>query len=247
MVYLFIQCFLLINTLLHLHHIGTGITLYAIGSSLVHKYRLKKYLRSYYRTMLEKLSRVGYNARLAGLLYYTNNHRPESENRLSDESKSKHTEQTPSLQVREFAKVMTVQMGMACREASKRIISSPSTSLSSTLHVSVLSLPPNSQMQMQETQGLEVYLVMDGSGLLSVDGESVRIFRSCTFSIDPYKRRHLVNKGKQDLVFVRISDGGTKYDDTNFDLVTPLPKSKRRRTIDMFLEGFNTISNCASG
>lgn len=228
-----------------MHCEGTGITFYALGSALIHKYRLKEYLRSYLRSTIEKLKLTSNSARLF-LQKYSGDNNLDTEKRLVKLSKNTELCLKPlQLQVKEFVKLVSIQIGTTCRGAIKRIISSPSTSLSSTLHVSVISLPPNSQMRIQESQGLEVYLVMDGSGILNVDGESARLYPSCTFTIDPYKKRCLVNKGKSDFVFIRISDGGSIYDNSNYDVASTLPKSKRRRTIDMFLEGFNAISNCS--
>ena len=78
--------------------------------------------------------------------------------------------------------------------------------------------------------------------MLCRDGEEdVQIHRGDTFAINLFVQRHIINKRRNELIFFRVSNGGSECDDNEYDVVVKLDKA-RRRTVDLFLEGFSAFS-----
>lgn len=141
----------------------------------------------------------------------------------------------------------TIPIGLNCPNATKRILGSPSLSLTSTLHCCLITIPSNSQLRSREARGVEIYYVLDGSSVLCRDcEEDVRIRKGDTFIVNPFVQRHVINKGRNDLVFLRVSDGGSECDDDEFDVVVKLAMA-RRRTADLVLEAFSMLSDRTGG
>lgn len=59
----------------------------------------------------------------------------------------------------------------------------------------------------------EVYYVIEGEGMMSIDGEEARVSPGDTVYIPPGARQHIANTGTGDLVFLAIVDPAWRAQD----------------------------------
>ncbi len=59
----------------------------------------------------------------------------------------------------------------------------------------------------------EVYYIMEGEGVMHIDGESCPVKRASTVYIPPKAVQSITNSGKQDLVFICIVDPAWRKED----------------------------------
>lgn len=72
--------------------------------------------------------------------------------------------------------------------AGLRSLVSPNTAATSTLVCSALSLPPGSQMAPRQAVGVELYYVVQGTGILAKENnEEVSIARGEAILVDPWR------------------------------------------------------------
>eukprot|EP00816_Leptocylindrus_hargravesii_P009127 CAMPEP_0196810396 /NCGR_PEP_ID=MMETSP1362-20130617/10225_1 /TAXON_ID=163516 /ORGANISM="Leptocylindrus danicus, Strain CCMP1856" /LENGTH=279 /DNA_ID=CAMNT_0042185377 /DNA_START=160 /DNA_END=999 /DNA_ORIENTATION=- len=230
--------------------IAIGMTIYGIGSSQIRRHRIRERMRASYIAWAKRLRQSG--TPLASMPYAIMSYLFQ----LSlDDNEHDGTEANNSLsmtkaaiadhnQVTEALQLKATPIGaLNCPDATKRILGSPSISLTSTLHCCLITLPSYSRLRSQEARGVEIYYILDGSSVLCRAGEEdVQIHRGDTFTVNPFVQRHIINKGRNELVFFRVSDGGSECDDDEYDFVVKLDNA-RRRTVDLILEGFSAFSN----
>jgi mannose-6-phosphate isomerase-like protein (cupin superfamily) len=109
------------------------------------------------------------------------------------------------------------------------MIVTPNTAATSSLHVSVLTLPPGTEMASQYAPAVELYYVLSGTGLFSQQGvfETASISKDDAFVVDPNAIRWLSNsKGIEELVLLRVTDGGAQYNGTGANAIRYDPNRK---------------------
>ena len=63
------------------------------------------------------------------------------------------------------------EVDLGISRASMRILASPNSLISSTLHASQFTLPPGSRTRPREAKGAEFYYVLQGCGIFTTNGE----------------------------------------------------------------------------
>ena len=212
-------------------------TCYALGVSVLKRYRIREHFRNYWNTWLRQMKTKIKQTKDKYLITSLDSGEEEDTQVEADQI---------SMEVIDILELVAKPMGTECKGAFKRTITSPSTALSSTLHISMISLPSYSQTKQQEAKGLEVYVVMDGNGLVYQNEESAQVHSGKSFTINPYSTFCIVNKSRHELTYLRISDGGESYDNDEFDIASKIISSKKRRkTLDLLLDGLSKLS-CSS-
>eukprot|EP00549_Striatella_unipunctata_P017166 CAMPEP_0118673648 /NCGR_PEP_ID=MMETSP0800-20121206/445_1 /TAXON_ID=210618 ORGANISM="Striatella unipunctata, Strain CCMP2910" /NCGR_SAMPLE_ID=MMETSP0800 /ASSEMBLY_ACC=CAM_ASM_000638 /LENGTH=200 /DNA_ID=CAMNT_0006568747 /DNA_START=247 /DNA_END=849 /DNA_ORIENTATION=- len=106
-----------------------------------------------------------------------------------------------------------------------RVILSPQTAMTSTLVVTQLTLPVGSEMESRRSDGIELYIVLEGIAMLMNGGDtSVVLSAGEAFIVNPWSERKVSNHGNKTLVFFRITDGGRNSAMEGYD-VASAPKS----------------------
>jgi mannose-6-phosphate isomerase-like protein (cupin superfamily) len=103
-----------------------------------------------------------------------------------------------------------------------KLLLSPNTAATSSLHVSVVSLKPNTEIPSRHARGVEFYYVLSGSGAFSQQGvvETSKITKGDCFVVDHGNMRWINTKDQnEDLHLLRATDGGSRYSSPTLDLV----------------------------
>eukprot|EP00957_Ditylum_brightwellii_P119471 9115061-Ditylum_brightwellii.AAC.1 len=104
-------------------------------------------------------------------------------------------------------------------EAIMRIIADPDTTLTSSLHIGLITLLPGTKMRPRESKGVEVYYILQGTGTLWSDGnDDYCMSNGDVVVVNPWSVRYMSNKGWEVLSFLRIADGGTAYKEEGYDI-----------------------------
>lgn len=100
-------------------------------------------------------------------------------------------------------------------DGSVRLLLSPNTAATSTLHVSLVSIVPGREMPSRKARGVEFYYVVAGRGVFSQQGvvETKAVQPGDCFVVDSGNMRWISNNkaSKEDLVLLRATDGGLQY------------------------------------
>ena len=100
-------------------------------------------------------------------------------------------------------------------ESSVKLILSPNTTATSTLHVSVLTIAPGRELPSYPARAVEFYFVLSGAGSFSQQGvvETHAVAPGDCFVVDVGRMRWIANRktNVSDLVLLRCTDGGLSY------------------------------------
>jgi mannose-6-phosphate isomerase-like protein (cupin superfamily) len=133
------------------------------------------------------------------------------------------------------------QHGLVSRLATHR------NTTTSTLHVTILSLAPGTEMPSLHSSGVEFYYVLSGVGMFSQQGvfETATISKGDAFVVDVGAMRWLSNsKGSEDLVLLRATDGGALYDRPAMNLIRWDP-NRKPSAIEQFSNGLRQVHKMA--
>lgn len=110
------------------------------------------------------------------------------------------------------------------------------------LNVSLLSLAPGREIPSRMSQAVEFYYVLRGRGQFSVQGvnETLEIQTNQSFIVDPDSMRWISNTGSEPLVLLRATDGGSVYDQKEFDVIRQDP-NRRSSTMDVLRDGLRHV------
>lgn len=103
-----------------------------------------------------------------------------------------------------------------------RLLLSPNTALTPSLHVSVVSLQPSCEMSTQRACGVEFYYVLSGTGFFSQQTvvETNKISKGDCFVVDSGSMRWIINRGSPEvLLLLRATDGGIRYSSPTNDRI----------------------------
>ena len=74
-------------------------------------------------------------------------------------------------------------------------------------------LKPGQTTRPHRLEGSEVYYILGGQGLMSIDGESRAVRMGQAIYIPPHATQHIENKGSSDLTFLCIVDPAWREED----------------------------------
>lgn len=114
-----------------------------------------------------------------------------------------------------------------------RLLLSPNTASTSSLHVSLMSLQPDCEMPSKKARGVEFYYVVSGTGAFSQQGveETTKISKGDCFVVDSGRMRWINTRGaKEELLLLRATDGGNRYSSPKCDLIRHDPNHKAQAT-----------------
>jgi len=101
-----------------------------------------------------------------------------------------------------------------------QVLVDPNNSLTSTLHSVMITLKPGKCMKPMKAKGVELYYILAGAGNLSRNGdEGSRMVVGDVVTVNPWTLRFMSNQGREDLVFLRVSDSGNDCNQPGFDVV----------------------------
>lgn len=127
------------------------------------------------------------------------------------------------------------------KDGEVRLLLSPNTASTSSLHISILSLAPESELPSQTAKGVEFYYVISGTGTFSQQGvvETSKLIKGHFFVVDYGNMRWINAKNSsENLVLLRATDGGNQYSSPQLDRirVDPYHRAQVGITPDRFLK-----------
>jgi mannose-6-phosphate isomerase-like protein (cupin superfamily) len=72
---------------------------------------------------------------------------------------------------------------------------------------------PGQKTRLHRLRSTEVYYILDGEGLMSIDGESGKVRPGQTIYIPPHSTQCIENTGRSDLIFLCIVDPAWREED----------------------------------
>lgn len=94
-----------------------------------------------------------------------------------------------------------------------KLVLSPDTAATGSLNVSLLSVKPGCEIPPSRSAGVEFYYIVSGSGSFSQQGvvETKPVQEGDCVVVGAFNMRWMSNKGRDDLVLLRATDGGDNY------------------------------------
>lgn len=129
---------------------------------------------------------------------------------------------------------------------STRLLVSSSVAATSSLHVTLLSLPPGHELPSRRAPAVEFYCVLAGKGKFSQQGvvETHDIAAGLCFVVDPGSMRWISNSyGSTELLLVRATDGGDVYNRKDLDAYRADPN--RKTAVDLLNDGIKKVHTMA--
>lgn len=74
-------------------------------------------------------------------------------------------------------------------------------------------LPPGKTSRPHRLKTSEMYYILDGEGMMHIDGESAKVTASCAVYIPPGSTQFIENTGKGDLLFLCVVDPAWRKED----------------------------------
>jgi len=130
-------------------------------------------------------------------------------------------------------------------DGSVRLLLSPNTAATSTLHVSLVSIVPGREMPSRKSRGVEFYYVVAGRGVFSQQGvvETKAVQPGDCFVVDSGNMRWISNNkaSMEDLVLLRATDGGLQYSSrSHADRIRRDP-NHRATSMERLTDGFRAV------
>jgi quercetin dioxygenase-like cupin family protein len=124
-----------------------------------------------------------------------------------------------------------------------QLIISPSTAPTFTLHVSLLTLQPGCEIPSCKAGGVEFFYCLAGQGIFSQQGvaDTANVTAGDAFVVDPGSMRWIANKtSNTELVLLRATDGGSRYNRGHLDHIRMDP-NRKTSTMERLQEGYKQV------
>jgi len=101
-----------------------------------------------------------------------------------------------------------------------RTMVTPKNSRTADMHVSLLTLGPKTEMTTAKAHGVEFYYILQGTCTLSVqEQDDIQLNKGEFIVLDPWVIRSIANRGYNEVLVLRTTDGGSHYDKEGYDKV----------------------------
>jgi mannose-6-phosphate isomerase-like protein (cupin superfamily) len=102
--------------------------------------------------------------------------------------------------------------------------------MSSHLHCVKITLKKKTGLESRKSKGVELFYILSGTGTfcndMSKECDAVDLKVHDHIIIQPNSERSMSNRTNEDLVFLRITDSSTAYDEDGFETVVPVSVSR---------------------